>query len=81
MPKYGNPDSDDWAKPDLRALVHWEPVLKTNSLGNTSATFYNADIPGKMMVIVEVISENGEVGYQEIEYAIEGKEKEIIIVH
>lgn len=79
-PKYENPRPDDWNKPDLRALIHWEPILKTDSLGKASASFYNADNIGKMMVVVEAISTNGEIGYQELEYEIEGAEKEIIIV-
>jgi len=70
-PKYENPLPNDRNKPDLRALIHWEPILKTDSLGKTSASFYNADNVGKMMVVVEAISENGEIGYQEIEYEIE----------
>jgi hypothetical protein len=49
-------------------------------LGKASASFYNADNIGKMMVVVEAISTNGEIGYQELEYEIEGAEKEIIIV-
>lgn len=80
-PKYETPKPEDWNKPDLRALVHWNPILKTDSLGNASASFYNADNVGKMMVIVEAVSENGEIGYQEIEYEIEGKRNEIIIVN
>jgi hypothetical protein len=79
-PKYENPQSDNMIKPDLRALIHWEPILKTDSLGNASASFYNADNIGKMIVVVEAISEKGEIGYQKIEYEIEGKEKEFIIV-
>ena len=42
---------------------------------------YSADNIGEMMVIVEAISEKGKIGYQEIEYEIEGKEKEIIILN
>ena len=80
-PKYENPKPDDWNKPDLRALIHWQPILKTDSLGNVSASFYNADNIGEMMIIVEAVSENGEIGYQEFEYKIEGKEREIIIVN
>jgi hypothetical protein len=72
-PKYENLRPDEWNKPDLRALIHWEPILKTDSLGNASASFYNADNIGKMMVIVEAISEKGEIGYQQIDYEIEGK--------
>lgn len=80
-PKYDNVKPDDWNKPDLRALIHWEPILKTDSFGKASVSFYNADNPGKMMVIVEAISENGKIAYKEIEYNVDGKEKEIIIVN
>ena len=79
-PKYENQQSHDWVIPDLRALIHWDPVLETDSLGNASASYYNADHVGKMMVVVEAVSENGEIGYQEMEYAIEGKDKQIIMV-
>jgi len=69
-PKYENLKPEDWFKPDLRALVHWEPKLLTNSLGKVSVTYYNADNIGKMLVVVEAISEDGEIGYKEIEYEV-----------
>ena len=80
-PKYDKLKPDDWNKPDLRALIDWEPELKTDSLGEASVSFYNADTPGKMMVIVEAISVNGKIGYKEIGYNVEGKEKDVIIVN
>jgi hypothetical protein len=73
-PKYENLQPTDWTKPDLRALVHWEPELLTDSLGHVSATFYNADIPGEMQVVVEAISEKGETGYQEFVYHVKKKD-------
>jgi len=73
-PKYENLKPEDWFKPDLRALVHWEPKLITNSLGNVSVTYYNADNIGKMLVVVEAISENGEIGYKQIEYKVVKRE-------
>jgi hypothetical protein len=69
-PKYENLQPTDWYKPDLRALVHWEPRLKVDSLGKTSAIFYNADNIGEMEVVVEAISEKGEIGYQEVVYNV-----------
>jgi len=42
----------------------------TDSLGRATAVFYNADVPGEMQVVVEAISENGEIGYQEIFYEV-----------
>jgi len=69
-PKYENLQETDWYKPDLRALVDWEPRLKVDSLGKTSATFYNADNTGEMEVVVEAISDKGEIGYQEMVYCV-----------
>jgi hypothetical protein len=80
-PKYDNIQNHDWHKPDLRALVHWEPVLQTDSLGIATTRFYNADNVGEMMVVVEATSGKGEIGYEELVYEIEGKEQDIIIVH
>jgi len=69
-PNYKDIQSADWYKPDLRALIHWEPMLQADSLGKVSTTFYNADIVGEMQVVIEAISENGEIGYQEISYYV-----------
>lgn len=78
-PKYENLKPEDLRKPDLRALIHWEPELRTDSLGQASASFYNADNIGKMVMVLEAITKNGEIGYKEVEYEIAGKE--IIIVN
>jgi len=73
-PKYKNLQPQDWIKPDLRALVHWEPKLKTDSLGKASAAFYNADNTGEIKVVVEAISDKGEIGYKELNYMVKKKE-------
>ena len=36
-----------------------------------SSTFYNADNVGEMLVVVEAISDTGEIGYQELIYEVE----------
>ena len=72
-PKYENLQHQDWFKPDLRALVYWEPKLKADSLGKASTIFYNADNTGEMQVVVEAISEKGEIGYKEIVYDVKKK--------
>lgn len=59
------------ADPDLRSLVHWEPHLTIDSAGTGSTTFYNADNLGEMLIIVETISENGEIGYEELLFTVE----------
>jgi hypothetical protein len=69
-PKYENLQASDWYKPDLRALVYWEPKVMVDSLGMASRSFYNGDIAGEVKVVVEAISENGEIGYKEIMYNV-----------
>jgi len=69
-PKYENIQPDDWQHPDIRSLVHWQPILKTDDLGKAVASFYNTDNQGKMTVVVEAISDEGEIGYQELDYEI-----------
>jgi hypothetical protein len=69
-PKYENLQPGDWTKPDLRALIHWQPLIRTDSLGKASSTFYNGDITGDMRVIIEAISEKGEIGYREMDYEV-----------
>ena len=71
-PKHDNPNA--WIKPDLRALVHWAPNLSVDSLGKASATFYNADNRGEVQVVVEAISDKGEIGYKELDFKVEKKE-------
>ncbi|MFO7658802.1 MAG: hypothetical protein R6W78_17205 [Bacteroidales bacterium] len=78
--RYENSNYKNSRIPDLRTLIHWQPILETDSLGNAMTTFYNSDIPGEMRVVVEAITEKGEIGYQEIDYKVEGKEQKIIII-
>lgn len=72
-PKYANLKPEDWYKPDLRALIDWEPKLVSDSLGRASASFYNSDNTGYVEVVVEAISEKGEVGYKEMFYNVKKK--------
>ena len=69
-PKYEQLKPADWNQPDLRALVHWQPILKTDSMGKASTQFYNADNKGTMQVVVEAIADDGTIGYSEIEYEV-----------
>jgi hypothetical protein len=73
-PKHEQLTAQDWLKPDLRTLIHWAPKLVTDSAGRSTVSFYNADITGKVQVIVEAISENGEIGYRQLIYDVRRKE-------
>ncbi|PKQ45447.1 hypothetical protein CSW08_08020 [Confluentibacter flavum] len=71
-PKYNNAQQEgDLQKPDFRSVIHWQPILKTDDSGVRKTSFYNGDIVGEMMVIVESIAENGAIGYQEYIYKVE----------
>ncbi|WP_100615515.1 hypothetical protein [Confluentibacter citreus] len=70
-PKYDKITAEDLEWPDLRSLIHWQPILKTDNSGKTEISFYNGDNTGDMMVIVEAISDNGAIGYQEYTYKVE----------
>lgn len=80
-PKYDNIKEDEWQRPDLRALIHWAPEIKTDSEGKATLSFYNADYSGDMMVVVEAVTPNGQIGYKELIYNVEGVEREILIVN
>jgi hypothetical protein len=74
-PKYENIKPEDWYKPDLRALIHWEPKLVADTMGKASASFYNADVTGEMEVVVEAFADDGSIGYKELFYNV--KERNI----
>ncbi|KDN56197.1 MG2 domain-containing protein [Flavobacterium seoulense] len=69
-PKYENIQADDWQHPDIRTLIHWQPIVVTDDSGKATASFYNTDNKGEVMVVVEAISDTGEIGYQELNYEI-----------
>ena len=68
--EYQQLTQQDWVIPDYRAMIHWDPVFNTDKEGQYKTSFYNADIPGDMLVVVEVVSENGQVGYAELSYEV-----------
>ncbi|WP_157805300.1 hypothetical protein [Confluentibacter citreus] len=70
-PKYDKIIPEDLERPDLRTLIHWQPILKTDNSGKAEISFYNGDVTGDMMVIVEAISDHGTIGYQELTYKVE----------
>jgi hypothetical protein len=73
-PKYDVLKQEDWLKPDLRNLVHWAPNIRTDSVGKSTVSFYNSDNTGRIQVVVEAISETGEIGYQELYFDVNKKE-------
>ncbi len=71
VPKYDKPIPANEQKPDLRSLVHWAPLLYADENGKASTSFYNCDIPGEYVILVEAISNKGHLGYTETTFFVE----------
>ncbi|WP_179021517.1 hypothetical protein [Winogradskyella forsetii] len=72
-PKHENLEASDWKIPDLRSVVHWAPIVKTDENGNAKIEYYNDDNIGDMLVIIEGITSEGKIGYYEITYSVDEK--------
>lgn len=69
-PQYDKPIPANTQKPDLRSLVHWAPTVSVDHEGNASVDFYNGDLPGNYVIVVEAISQDGRIGYREKMYRV-----------
>jgi len=58
-PKYDSQESINDPKPDLRTTIYWKPNAITNDEGNIKLDFYTADDPATYSVIIEGISDEG----------------------
>ncbi len=74
-PKHANLQPDDWYARDLRALIHWEPIITVDSAGKASVEFYNADHLGDMQIVIEAVSEKGNIGYRELVYEVTSRDR------
>ncbi len=48
-------------KADYRNVVHWETKIRTDENGQYAFSFYNGDIPTEVMIMLEGVTDNGEV--------------------
>tara|TARA_R110002049_G_scaffold120609_3_gene275139 strand:+ start:2055 stop:4736 length:2682 start_codon:yes stop_codon:yes gene_type:complete len=70
IPKYDTPAQRISNEPDLRSLVYWNPDVNVVGTKKAAVEFYNGDDLGEMLVIVEAISEDGQIGYKEFTYEV-----------
>lgn len=56
--------------PNYKPLLYWNAFAKTNENGQVSKEFYNGDLEGDYVIIVEAISKDGRIGYQYKEYRV-----------
>jgi hypothetical protein len=48
--------------PDYRNVLYWAPLMPTNGQGRGGLSFYSSDLPGKYVVVVEGLSQDGKAG-------------------
>jgi len=64
-PKYDTPEKRRSQNPDLRTTIHWQPDVRTDSLGMASFEFYTADESTSYTVIIEGLANDGKIIRQE----------------
>lgn len=67
MPKYDNPEVRQNPEIDYRSTVYWQPVIRTDSTGKASLSFYTADLNATYSIIIEGLTQNGEPVFQKIQ--------------
>lgn len=60
-PQYDTAHKKESLMPDLRTTLFWKPDIKTDANGQATFTFYTSDHSGKLSIIVEGITDKGEM--------------------
>jgi hypothetical protein len=68
-PKY-DVQKPEHVKPDSRATVYWQPMIKTNAEGKATVSFYNPDPETTVQIQVEGMTAYGLPGVQQASYQI-----------
>ena len=69
-PKYETQQDLSRSEPDLRSTLYWEPELAVDDTGKAEVNFYNPDNTGTMLMLIEAVSANGDLGYKMLQYEI-----------
>ncbi|WBL24616.1 hypothetical protein [Zunongwangia sp. HGR-M22] len=77
QPNYQNKDRLESEEPDLRTVIYWNPQVKHTGETPAEISFYNPDDVKEVLVIIEVITENGQIGYKEFLYPVKDRDKVI----
>ncbi|NCU05242.1 MAG: hypothetical protein GXC73_14780 [Chitinophagaceae bacterium] len=59
-PVYEIKDQYESRIPDFRNVLYWNPEVVINSKEKKSVSFYTSDLPGRYVVVLQGISENGD---------------------
>jgi hypothetical protein len=61
-PVYETPQQINSHRPDFRNVLYWSPTMQTDKKGKCQSSFYSADLPGKYVVIVQALTNDGKTG-------------------
>lgn len=64
-PKYDKGNKDNALIPDFRSTLYWNPSLQTDSSGECDFLFYSADKATTYKVVIEGLTEEGEMVYKQ----------------
>ena len=68
-PQYQTPQQQGSRLPDYRNVLYWSPKLQSKK-GNQNISFYTSDIPGKYVVFIQGISEEGVAGFSTFDFTV-----------
>ena len=60
-PKYETPAQRADGKTDMRSTIAWEPLIRPDSAGHAEIWFYTADRTGRYDILLEGITDDGEI--------------------
>jgi hypothetical protein len=69
-PTYNTPAEKESTLPDLRSLLYWAPVVKTSNRDSTQVSFYTGDQPGKYIIVVQGMTQDGQAGSQQYTFDV-----------
>jgi hypothetical protein len=61
-PSYGTTEQMSSRIPDFRNVLYWAPDTHSNGQGKMDCSFYTSDLPGKYLIVVQGLTEDGRAG-------------------
>ena len=68
-PKHDS-DNTDISFPDFRSLIYWNPNVSSKEESDSTVNYYHSDNTGEFTLVLEAISESGEIGYTTLNYKV-----------
>jgi hypothetical protein len=69
-PDYAVKDQVNTRLPDFRHLLFWSADVNTNEKGKNELSFFTSDVPGKYVIVVQGLNQEGKTGYQEMTFEV-----------